>query len=75
MRAVEALPHRVERAGTDVAVDNAERGERERKELALTGAGGARSTPIPPTGLADWLEVGCPLPEERPGYAHIAGPP
>ena len=39
VRAEEALAHRVERAGADVAVDDAERRERERKQCAVsTGA-------------------------------------
>ena len=40
MRAEEAFAHRVERARADVAVDDADRGERERKELAWGRAGG-----------------------------------
>jgi hypothetical protein len=39
MRAEEALAQRVERAGADVAVDDADRRQRERKEFARMGAG------------------------------------
>ena len=35
MRSEEALPHRVERAGADVAIDDADRGQGDGKELAL----------------------------------------
>ena len=40
MRAEEAFPHRVERARADVAVDDADSGDREGKELAWGRAGG-----------------------------------
>ncbi len=36
--AVEALPHRVERAGADVAEHDAERGEREAREATAGGS-------------------------------------
>ena len=62
VRAEEALPHRVERAGADVAVDDTDRGQRKGKELAGTGAGGRQKASNQPTGLADGLEVGSPRP-------------
>jgi hypothetical protein len=40
MRAEEALPHGVERAGANVAVDDADGGEREGEELGSGRAGG-----------------------------------
>ena len=40
VRAVEALAHRVERAGADVAVDDAERGERKNGKIASARRGG-----------------------------------
>ena len=38
VRAVEALPQRVERAGADVAVDDAERADRECGEIPAPGS-------------------------------------
>ena len=63
MRAEEALAHGVQRAGADVAVHDADCGQRERKDLAGTCASDRQNASNLPTGLADGLEVGSPLPD------------
>ena len=64
VRAEEALAHRVERAGADVAVDDADCGEGEREKRPRTD-GARQEASNQPTGLADGLEVGSPLPAAR----------
>ena len=63
MRPEEAFPHRIERAGADVAVNDADRASVKGRSFRWVVPRGARRPPIPPTGLADGLEVGSPLPE------------
>ena len=76
VRAEEALAHRVERAGADVAVDDADGGQREREAARRGRAAGSRQKSLQsPTGLADGLEVGSPLPESLRMRPYRVGPP
>ena len=75
VRTEKALAHRVQRARADVAVHDADCGQGERKQPSRTRADGRQETSNPPTGLADGLEVGSPLPEGLSGCAPHRGSP
>ena len=63
VRPVEALAQGVERAGADVAIDDADSADGKRKQSLVRRPCGHEHSSNEPTGLADGLEVGCPLPE------------
>src|SRR5688500_12022165 len=63
MRAEEALLEGVQRTRSDVAVDDAERRQRKREQALRMDLIGHEGLQVP-TGLADGLEVGSPLPAE-----------
>ena len=75
MRSEEALAQRVQWTGADVAIDDANSGQREREEVAAGPHRSRHEASNPPTGLADGLEVGSPLPATHRMRPTNMGPP